>query len=67
MAILDHIIPITLVLTLAGALAIFVTNERMSRMVALVACAPALAITSMMLWQVGIGSPGEYQFYTKLD
>jgi proton-translocating NADH-quinone oxidoreductase chain M len=62
---MSYLIPGTLALTLLGALATFLSNDRMSRQVALVASAPALAATTVMLWQVGIGSGGEYSFMGK--
>ncbi len=48
-------IPATLVLTLLGALAAYLSSERMSRQVALLASAPALAATTVMFWQTGFG------------
>lgn len=62
MALDSYIIPSALGLTLLGALATFLASERMSRQVALVASAPALAATSVMLWQTGLG--GSEMLYT---
>src|SRR5687767_15469382 len=50
------IIPGTLLLTLLGALATFLANERNSRLVALLFSAPAVLTSSFMLWKVGIGA-----------
>lgn len=67
MAALDYLIPATLLVTLLGALATYLSNDRMSRLVALVASAPAVALTTMMFWQVGIGAPGQYHFYSQTE
>jgi proton-translocating NADH-quinone oxidoreductase chain M len=63
----SYIIPGTLALTLLGALATFLASDRMSRQVALVLSAPAVATTSVMLWKVGIGNGGEYSFMVTWD
>src|SRR5688572_13654911 len=55
MALNEYIIPGTLALTLLGAVATLLASDRMSRQVALVASAPALAATSVMFWQTGFG------------
>jgi proton-translocating NADH-quinone oxidoreductase chain M len=60
-------IPGTLLITLIGALATYLSSDRMSRQVALVLSAPAVAVTSLILWQVGIGSGGEYSYVTKWE
>jgi NADH-quinone oxidoreductase subunit M len=60
-------IPLTLGLTLAGAFAVLLASERQSRQVALVASAPALAFTTVMLWKVGVGAGGGYQFHTDVS
>ncbi len=62
MALDSYIIPGTLALTLLGALATFLASDRMSRQVALVASAPALAATSVMFYQTGLG--GSQMLYT---
>lgn len=62
---MSYLIPGTLAVTLLGALATFLANDRMSRQVALVASAPALAATSVMLWTVGINGGGEYAYAVK--
>src|SRR5690349_4593746 len=61
------LIPYTLALTLAGALATFRASDRTSRLVALVASLPALVATTWMFWQTGFGAaPGAnaYRFVT---
>ena len=58
----SYLIPGTLALTLLGSLAALLASDRMSRQVALVLSAPAVATTSVMLWQVGIGDGGTYSF-----
>ncbi|MEK6985728.1 MAG: NADH-quinone oxidoreductase subunit M [Candidatus Thermoplasmatota archaeon] len=57
------LIPLTLLLTLLGALATLRASERTSRLVALIASLPAVAATSWMLWNVGLAG-GSYQFVT---
>jgi proton-translocating NADH-quinone oxidoreductase chain M len=49
------LIPYTLLVTLAGALLTFRSSERTSRLVALVFSLPALAATSWMFWETGLG------------
>jgi proton-translocating NADH-quinone oxidoreductase chain M len=48
-------IPIAILSSLFGALATYLSSNRNSRLVALVCSAPALAITTVMLWQTGFG------------
>jgi F420H2 dehydrogenase subunit M len=59
---LSIIIPATLGVTLLGALLTFLSNDRMSRQVALIASAPALAVTSVMFYQTGFS--GSEMLYT---
>lgn len=66
MAVTEYFIPATLVLTLLGSLAAFLASERMSRQVALLASAPALAATTVMFWQTGFGGD-ELLFTAKFD
>jgi proton-translocating NADH-quinone oxidoreductase chain M len=61
----EWLIPGTLLLTLAGTLATFFASDRNSRLVALVASAPAVATTTFMLYEVGIGAPSGYRFHTE--
>jgi proton-translocating NADH-quinone oxidoreductase chain M len=63
----EFLIPGVLLFTIAGAAATFGASPRYTRTIALIASAPALALTSVMLWKVGIGSGGEYHFYSKHD
>ncbi|MCA1818533.1 MAG: NADH-quinone oxidoreductase subunit M [Halobacteriales archaeon] len=63
----ELLIPVTLGLTLVGALATFLANDRNSRLVALLASAPAVATTTFMLWKVGMGTGSfgaGYHFHT---
>jgi proton-translocating NADH-quinone oxidoreductase chain M len=62
----EWIIPATLAVTLVGALATFLANDRNSRLVALLASAPAVATTTFMLYRVGIGAHDGYQFHANL-
>jgi F420H2 dehydrogenase subunit M len=57
------VIPATLLLTLLGAGATMLASNRTSRLVALVASAPAVATTTWMFWKVGLAG-GSYQFVT---
>jgi NADH-quinone oxidoreductase subunit M len=67
MDLLSSIIPYTILVTLAGALVTFLASDRMSRMYALIFSAPALAVTSLMLWKVGInGGGGGYSFHADM-
>lgn len=61
------LIPTTLAITLLGALATFMSSNRNSRLVALVASLPALAVTSVVLWKTGLGPVAgqSYLFYSK--
>ena len=61
-----YIIPGTLALTLLGALATLLSSDRMSRQVALLSSAPALAATSVMFYQTGFGG-GEMLYTSKVD
>ncbi|MHB1260699.1 MAG: complex I subunit 4 family protein [Thermoplasmatota archaeon] len=63
--IMPYVIPATLGLTLLGALATMLAPQGYVRTIALLASTPALAATSVMLWWVGIGAGGEYEFVVK--
>lgn len=65
--IMSYVIPVTLGLTLLGALATFLAPQGYVRTIALLASTPALAATSVMLWWVGIGAGGEYSFTVKWE
>jgi len=64
MALEENLIPVTLLITLGGALATFMADERNSRKIALLMSIPALGVTSYMFWKVGFGGlgGGSYQF-----
>src|SRR5687767_2554002 len=64
--IVPYIIPGTLALTLLGALATLLSSDRMSRQVALISSAPALAATSYMFYQTGFGG-AEMLFTAKFE
>ncbi len=66
MQLIDALIPYTLLATLLGVWMTFTSNDRNSRMVALIASAPALAVTSYMLYVVGVGAGGTYHFYARI-
>ncbi len=63
---LQALIPVTLGITLLGALVTFMSSSRNSRLVALVASLPALAVTSVVLWKTGLGG-GSYLFYSQWE
>jgi proton-translocating NADH-quinone oxidoreductase chain M len=65
--VMSLLIPATLGLTLLGALATMLAPKGYVRTTALLTSVPALATTSVMLWFVGIGAGGEYQFTVKWD
>jgi F420H2 dehydrogenase subunit M len=62
MALESQLIPLTLLATLLGALVTYMSSDRNSRVVALIASAPAVGLSSLMLWKVGISGGGDYQF-----
>ncbi|MEA3190229.1 MAG: dehydrogenase subunit [Thermoplasmata archaeon] len=62
---IDGLMPIAIATTLVGALATARASARTSRLVALAFCAPALAITSVLFWQAGIGGGGGYIDHVK--
>ncbi len=59
----ELIIPLTLLVTFAGAALTFTSGAK-ARTTALAASLPALATTSWMFWKVGISGGGDYQFVT---
>src|SRR6185503_18471489 len=63
---LQSLLPLTIGVTLLGTLATYFSSDRNSRLVALLSSLPALAVTSVILWKVGIGGQG-LQFYSKWD
>ncbi len=63
---LQGLLPVTLGITLLGALATYFSSNRNSRLVALLSSLPALAVTSVLLWKTGLGG-GSYLFYCKWD
>ncbi|MGB0653604.1 MAG: complex I subunit 4 family protein [Thermoplasmatota archaeon] len=64
---IPNLIPIALGLTFLGAVATFTAGEQASRKVALLSSLPALAATSWMFAQVGIGTGSDYQFVTRWE
>jgi proton-translocating NADH-quinone oxidoreductase chain M len=62
----ELLIPGTLLITLLGAFAVLLASERNSRTVALLASAPALAATTVMLVRVGVGHADGYDFYARM-
>ncbi len=58
------LIPITLLITLLGAVATFTSSERNARKVALIFTVPAFLVMTLIFLQVGITTGGKYSFVT---
>ncbi|MES2154871.1 MAG: NADH-quinone oxidoreductase subunit M [bacterium] len=66
---MQSLIPVTIGITLLGALATYSSSNRNSRLVALIASLPALAVTSVIMWKTGFGpiAGHSYAFYSQWD
>ena len=60
----EGLIPYTLLITLAGAIATFTVSEANSRRVAFWSCIPAFLVTTWMFVDVGISAGGGYKYVT---
>ncbi len=58
------LIPVTLLITLVGALATYTSSDKNARRVALIFSVPAFIVMTLIFLQVGISSGGDYRFTT---